>query len=320
MTRRSSPGCCVAAACACGSLRSPPASGSSSASAGGPCGGPAPLPSTWNPRGSLRAPTPSPLVTMRVVLDTQRHELIRPLRTLTGTAIAYRTLRRACALVQDWASAIAPREVVLASPRASCAGVNRAVEIVERVARDAGCARLRPQADRPQRPRGRLARGARGGVRRRARRGSGGRDRDLLRARRLAGGPRCRRPSEAWTWSTRPARSSPRSTRRRAGSRPPTSTSSSSAIRATRRSTAPIGQAPERIHVIANAAELDRVEVKDPAKVAYLTQTTLAVDDTAGVIEAIRSAVPGRGRTAVERHLLRDPEPPGCRPLAGGGV
>ena len=74
-----------------------------------------------------------PLVTMRVVLDTQRHELIRPLRTLTGTAIAYRTLRRACALVQDWASAIAPREVLLASPRASCAGVNRAVEIVERV-------------------------------------------------------------------------------------------------------------------------------------------------------------------------------------------
>jgi 4-hydroxy-3-methylbut-2-en-1-yl diphosphate reductase len=52
------------------------------------------------------------------------------------------------------------------------------------------------------------------------------------------------------------------------------------------------GQAPERIHVIANAADLDRVEVKDPAKVAYLTQTTLAVDDTAGVIDAIRKRFP----------------------------
>jgi 4-hydroxy-3-methylbut-2-enyl diphosphate reductase len=52
------------------------------------------------------------------------------------------------------------------------------------------------------------------------------------------------------------------------------------------------GQAPERIHVIANAEEIDEVEVKDPGKVAYLTQTTLAVDDTASVIDAIRARFP----------------------------
>jgi 4-hydroxy-3-methylbut-2-enyl diphosphate reductase len=44
--------------------------------------------------------------------------------------------------------------------------------------------------------------------------------------------------------------------------------------------------------VIANAGEIDDIEVKDPAKVAYLTQTTLAVDDTASVIEALRERFP----------------------------
>ena len=160
------------------------------ASAGGRCTAPAPPRSTWSPPGSLRPPTPRPLVTLRVVLDTSRRELHRPLRTLTGAATAYRALRRACSLVEEWANALAPREVVLASPRASCAGVERAVEIVERVARGSRRTGLRAQADRPQRPRRRIARGARRGLRRRARRGAGGRDRDLLGPRRLAGGAR----------------------------------------------------------------------------------------------------------------------------------
>ena len=79
-----------------------------------------------------------PLVTLRVVLDTHRQELHRPLRTVAGAAVAYRTLRRASALAESWAAALGPREVVLASPRASCAGVVRAVEIVERALADRG--------------------------------------------------------------------------------------------------------------------------------------------------------------------------------------
>ena len=79
-----------------------------------------------------------PLVTLRVVLDTHRQELYRPFRTVVGAAVAYRTLRRACALAESWARALRPREVVLASPRASCAGVVRAVEIVERALEDRG--------------------------------------------------------------------------------------------------------------------------------------------------------------------------------------
>ncbi len=79
-----------------------------------------------------------PLVTLRVVLDTNRRELHRPLQTLTGAATAYRALRRACSLVEEWANALGSREVVLASPRASCAGVERAIEIVERALEDRG--------------------------------------------------------------------------------------------------------------------------------------------------------------------------------------
>jgi len=53
-----------------------------------------------------------------------------------------------------------------------------------------------------------------------------------------------------------------------------------------------LGEAPERIHVIASADGVEKLEVPDPGKVAYLTQTTLSVDDTREVIEALRSKFP----------------------------
>jgi len=53
-----------------------------------------------------------------------------------------------------------------------------------------------------------------------------------------------------------------------------------------------LGEAPERIHVIASAADVDKLEVPDPSKIAYLTQTTLSVDDTRDVIEALRAKYP----------------------------
>jgi 4-hydroxy-3-methylbut-2-en-1-yl diphosphate reductase len=53
-----------------------------------------------------------------------------------------------------------------------------------------------------------------------------------------------------------------------------------------------LGEAPDRIRVIASVAEVERLEVPDPEKVAYLTQTTLSVDDTRDVIEALRRKFP----------------------------
>src|SRR5438094_1785801 len=53
-----------------------------------------------------------------------------------------------------------------------------------------------------------------------------------------------------------------------------------------------LGEAPERIVVIDSAAEVERLEVPNPEKIAYLTQTTLSVDDTRDVIEALRRKFP----------------------------
>jgi 4-hydroxy-3-methylbut-2-en-1-yl diphosphate reductase len=53
-----------------------------------------------------------------------------------------------------------------------------------------------------------------------------------------------------------------------------------------------LGEAPERIVVVDSVAEVERLQVPDPDKVAYLTQTTLSVDDTRDVIEALRRKFP----------------------------
>jgi 4-hydroxy-3-methylbut-2-enyl diphosphate reductase len=54
-----------------------------------------------------------------------------------------------------------------------------------------------------------------------------------------------------------------------------------------------LGEAPERIQLIAGPQEVGDVRVRNPEKVAYLTQTTLAVDDTAAVLEALHERFPG---------------------------
>lgn len=53
-----------------------------------------------------------------------------------------------------------------------------------------------------------------------------------------------------------------------------------------------LGEAPERIFVIDGVDEVDRLQLPNPDKVAYLTQTTLSVDDTRDVIEALRRKFP----------------------------
>ena len=52
------------------------------------------------------------------------------------------------------------------------------------------------------------------------------------------------------------------------------------------------GEAPERIAVIDSVEEAEALEVADPERVAYLTQTTLSVDDTRAIIEVLRRRFP----------------------------
>lgn len=53
-----------------------------------------------------------------------------------------------------------------------------------------------------------------------------------------------------------------------------------------------IGEAPENIRLIGTAEEVDQLNVPDENKIAYLTQTTLSLDDTREIIERLRQRFP----------------------------
>jgi 4-hydroxy-3-methylbut-2-en-1-yl diphosphate reductase len=232
-----------------------------------------------------------PLVTLRVVLDTYRHELHRPLRTVAGAAIAYRTLRRACALAEEWAHALGPREVVLAAPRASCAGVVRAVEIVERALEQRGApiyvrkqivhnahvvASLEEQGavfvdELDEVPAGSTVVFSAHGVSPAVRTAAAERDLDVIDA-------------------TCPLVAKVHAEARRF------SASGFDIVLVGHEGHEEVegtfGEAPAHTHVIDRADQVSELAVGNPERVAYLTQTTLAVDDTTEVVDALRERFP----------------------------
>ncbi|MDA8068897.1 MAG: 4-hydroxy-3-methylbut-2-enyl diphosphate reductase [Actinomycetota bacterium] len=232
-----------------------------------------------------------PLVTLRVVLDTNRRELHRPLGTITGAAIAYRRLRRACSLVEDWARALGSREVVLASPRASCAGVERAVEMVERVLDDRGA----PVYVRKQ-------------IVHNAHVVEALKQRGAIFVDELSQVP----PGQIVIFSAHGVSPAVRLEARQRGLEVIDATCPLVAkVHAEARRFAAagfdivlvghagheevegtLGEAPDRIQVVARPDEIASVTVADPERVAYLSQTTLAVDDTEQVVGVLRARFP----------------------------
>ena len=53
-----------------------------------------------------------------------------------------------------------------------------------------------------------------------------------------------------------------------------------------------MGQLPGRILLVQNVGDAERVQVRDPAKVAFVTQTTLSLDDTKGIVAALKRRFP----------------------------
>jgi 4-hydroxy-3-methylbut-2-enyl diphosphate reductase len=53
-----------------------------------------------------------------------------------------------------------------------------------------------------------------------------------------------------------------------------------------------IGQVPGTVHLVQTAADVAKLDVRDPEKLAYITQTTLSVDDTRGIIAALKARFP----------------------------
>jgi 4-hydroxy-3-methylbut-2-enyl diphosphate reductase len=52
------------------------------------------------------------------------------------------------------------------------------------------------------------------------------------------------------------------------------------------------GQIAGRLHVVGTLADIAALDVEDPSKVAFITQTTLSVDDTRDLIAALRARYP----------------------------
>jgi 4-hydroxy-3-methylbut-2-enyl diphosphate reductase len=50
--------------------------------------------------------------------------------------------------------------------------------------------------------------------------------------------------------------------------------------------------APEAIELIGSVEEIDDLDIPDPGRVAYITQTTLSVDETVEIIAALRERFP----------------------------
>jgi 4-hydroxy-3-methylbut-2-enyl diphosphate reductase len=52
------------------------------------------------------------------------------------------------------------------------------------------------------------------------------------------------------------------------------------------------GEAPDSIVLVQSAGEVDQLQISDPEKVAFITQTTLSVDETNQIIERLRTRFP----------------------------
>ena len=199
--------------------------------------------------------------------------------------------------------------VLLASPRGYCAGVERAVETVERALEHYGApVYVRKQivhnihVVRDLEARGAIFVEDERDV-------PGGRDGRLLRARRRAVGARelaraparrDRRDLPARDEGARPGAA----LRRRRLHRPP------DRPRRSRGGRRDDGRGARRRRSSSRTSrEAEALDLPPDASVAYVTQTTLSVDETAEIIGTLRRRFPGDRRAEEGGHLLRDVQP-----------
>jgi len=54
-----------------------------------------------------------------------------------------------------------------------------------------------------------------------------------------------------------------------------------------------MGQAADGMYLVETVADVERLDVEDPTRLAYVTQTTLSVDDAAAIVDALGARFPG---------------------------
>lgn len=232
-----------------------------------------------------------PFMVLRAVLDTADRELWSPVATLAGTRRAARSLSVSAEVLLEWAAAIRPRELVLAAPRASCAGVERAIETVERALDAFGApVYMRKQivhnrhvVDELERrgavwvdeleevPDGSTVVFSAHGVSPQVRE-------QALRKRLNVVDATCPLVSKVHAEARQFADDG--FTIVLVGHEGHEEIEGTS------------GEVAGRVRVIAHEEEVEELQVGDPERVAYLTQTTLAVDETRGVVDRLRERFP----------------------------
>jgi 4-hydroxy-3-methylbut-2-enyl diphosphate reductase len=210
---------------------------------------------------------------------------------VTGGVAALRSLRRAAPVAELWAAVCAERTVLLAGPRSFCAGVERAIEIVERALELRGAPvyvrkqivhNTRVVADLEQRgavfvdeldevPDGATVVFSAHGVAPAVRDAASGRGLSVIDA-------TCPLVSKVHAEARRFAREGYTvALIGHAGHEEVEGT---------------LGEAPESTVLVQTAADVAKLSPSDPSKVAYLMQTTLAIDEAADVAGALRARFP----------------------------
>lgn len=231
-----------------------------------------------------------PVAVVRVIVDTATSPLMSP-ATVTNGARALLTLRRLAPVLGDWAALAGPRRVVLAAPRSFCAGVERAIDIVElalqrfphpvyvrrqivhnaHVVRDLeahGAVFVDELAEVPDDTTVVFsAHGVAPAVRAEAAR----RHLNVIDA-------------------TCPLVAKVHAEARRFAGHGDTVLLIGHDGHDETEGT--LGEVPGRIRLVESPADAERVEVADPGKVAFLMQTTLAMDDAAATVDVLRRRFP----------------------------
>ncbi|GAA3739696.1 hypothetical protein GCM10022225_23540 [Plantactinospora mayteni] len=231
-----------------------------------------------------------PIACVRVVADVPPHPLYRP-ATLGRVVAALRVLPQLGPALSEWAAATTARQVVLAAPRSFCAGVERAISVVEQALdRHGPPVYVRKQivhnlhviADLQRRgavfvdelteiPDGATTVFSAHGVAPAVRQTAADRGLPVIDA-------------------TCPLVTKVHSEARRFVGRGNTVLLIGHAGHEETEGT--LGEAPGRIALVESVRDAERIEVADPDRVSYLVQTTLAVDEVAGVLDVLRRRFP----------------------------
>jgi 4-hydroxy-3-methylbut-2-enyl diphosphate reductase len=231
-----------------------------------------------------------PFAVVRSVSDTVGTGMVGGL--VRGGLRGLRALRPLRPALEGWAGAVGPHDIVLAAPRSFCAGVERAIEIVERaLARFGAPVYVRRQIVHNTHVVGRLE--SMGAV--------FVRELDevpddavvVLAAHGVS--PDVRREANARPGATVIDATCPLVAKVHHEARRYLAQGYQTVLighAGHEEVVGTLGEAPDRIRLVEDLGDVDRLDFDDEGRVAYLTQTTLATDETRQIVDALAERFP----------------------------